>query len=197
MSRSIVLASTSIYRRALLEQLGISFETANPELDETPFKETAEDPESLVTVLSEAKARALADQFPDALIIGSDQCAAIDNEVLHKPGGESAALAQLSRLSGRTHRLLTGVYILDSASGKGRFHLDVHELRMRSLTREQLQRYLIHDEPWDCAGSYRIEAQGVALFDEIRGADSTAIVGLPLMAVVRLSGEHGVEVFDR
>lgn len=195
MNQKIILASTSIYRQKLFAQLGIPFEIIPSGVDENPAKKIAKTPEELVMMLSEAKAKAVALRFPDALIIGSDQCAAIGNRLLDKPGNRANALKQLTSLSGKTHRLLTGVYIFDGRQKKGISHLDVHFLHMHSFQKAQLQKYLSHDQPWDCAGSYRIEAQGIALFDNIKGTDNTAIVGLPLIAVVRMLRELGTEIF--
>ena len=182
--RPIVLASTSAHRRALVARLGIAFETADPALDEDPYKQRGLLPEQMVAALSEAKARALVKTRPDALLIGSDQCAEIDGRVLGKPGGRQQAVSQLALLAGRTHRLLTGLCLLDAVSGEATMAVDVHALTMRALHRSEIERYVDREQPYDCAGGYKIEGAGIALFESIQGEDHTAIVGLPMMRLV-------------
>lgn len=150
--------------------------------------------EDLARGLALAKARSLAPRCPDALILGADQLAELDGELLHKPGSEENARAQLQRLAGRTHRLVTAVTMLRAGDQHAETLVDVHHLTMRALTDEEIARYVQRDQPLDCAGSYKIEALGIALFERIDGADFTAIVGLPLVAVVTLLGRFGVRV---
>ncbi len=190
----LVLASTSPHRRSLLERLGFPFEIVDPLLDETPFKREGILPEELVVQLAEAKARAVLDAFPDSLVVGSDQCAEVDGRILGKPGAFDASVNQLALLAGRTHRLLTGTCVLDTRTGVARTDLDVHRMTMRKLERRQLEAYAMRDRPFDCAGGYRVESSGIALFERIEGSDHTAIVGLPLMRLAGLLAEAGLDV---
>lgn len=192
----LVLASTSRYRRASIERLGLRVEAMAPDFDERAAEQalgpvsTAE----VASVLALGKARSLAAACPDALIVGADQIAEIDGERLHKPGTEEAAAAQLRRLAGRTHRLVTAVTVLRAADQHAETAVDVHELVMRPLSDEAIARYVARDRPLDCAGSYRVESLGIALFERTSGHDFTAIVGLPLMVLVTLLGRFGVDV---
>ncbi len=177
----LVLASTSRYRRMLLARLGVAFDVAAPACDEAAYHARIHDPFDLAVALAAAKAEAVARLQPDAIVIGSDQVCAIDGAVLGKPGTRTAALAQLRRLQGRTHELITAVCVC-TPDGTQAFH-DISRLRMRALDDGALQRYLDRDEPYDCAGSYKLEAAGIGLFAKIESADHTAITGLPLLQV--------------
>ncbi len=188
----VVLASTSPYRRALLERLSFSFEIASPDVDEQAVQARADGPASLVRTLGLAKARAVAAQHPGAVVIGSDQCAAIDDRILGKPGTREQAVEQLMALSGRTHDLWTSVAVVDGSGEE--VEIDHHRLTMRPLDRATIQRYVAVDDPVDCAGAYKIESAGIALFERIEGEDFTAIIGLPLTRVVRLLSRFGIEV---
>ncbi len=190
----LVLASTSPHRRSLLERLGFPFEIVDPRLDETPFKREGIRPDELVVRLAEAKARAVLDAFPGSLVVGSDQCAEVDGRILGKPGSFEAAVDQLASLAGKTHRLLTGTCVLDTKTGVARTDLDVHRMTMRKLDRRQLEGYAMRDRPFDCAGAYRVESCGIALFERIEGIDHSAIVGLPLMRLAMLLAEAGLDV---
>lgn len=189
----LVLASTSRYRALVLSRLGVPYEAVDPGVDEIVAPGTT--PFCAATLLAERKALAVSRRpgFEDALVIGSDQiCVAPDGEILGKPGRVEAALAQLERLSGRRHLLLTGVAV--ARGDEVHRALDVHALTMHALSRDELIRYLERDEPLDCAGSYRLEASGAALFARIEAdpecADESAIIGLPLMKTLRLMREH-------
>ncbi|HZF49494.1 MAG TPA: nucleoside triphosphate pyrophosphatase [Polyangiaceae bacterium] len=194
----IVLASTSRYRRELIQRLGLGVESAAPAFDEEAEKKALEalSPEALVASLARGKARSLGEAYPDALIIGSDQAAEVDGELLGKPGTEEAARAQLRLLSGREHRLLTAVAVFEPRTGRLEEALDVHRLSVRALSDEAIARYVRLDRPLDCAGSYRVEALGIALFDRLSGDDFTAIIGLPLTRVVALLDRFGVRVLE-
>lgn len=180
----LVLASTSPYRRDLLQRLRLPFACEAPGIDEAAVKARLRDPAGLATELARQKAAAVAARHPGALVIGSDQVATIDGDVLDKPGTAERAAAQLQRLQGREHALLTAVAIAHPG-GVATF-LDVTRLCMRSLTGEEIERYVAADRPLDCAGSYKIEGLGIALFAAITAEDQTAIVGLPLL---RLAAE--------
>ncbi|HEX6986695.1 MAG TPA: nucleoside triphosphate pyrophosphatase [Planctomycetaceae bacterium] len=194
MSPDLILASTSPYRRALLERLGVAFRCVPPGVDEDAMKRETADPVRLAERLAAAKADAVAARFPEAVVIGSDQLAAIDGEVLGKPGTPDRAVDQLERLAGRTHELVTAVCVLRRSDGARRAHVDRTRLSMRPLSREELARYVALDAPTDCAGAYKIESAGIALFERIETEDFTAITGLPLIATVRMLREFGIAV---
>lgn len=194
MTPELVLASTSPYRRALLERLGLPFSQRAPACDEEAHKRALGDiaPEALAARLALVKAESLRGALPGAVILGSDQLAAIDGEILGKPGSRERAEAQLAKLAGRTHALVTAVAI--AHAGGVMEHLDVTRLTMRALSPAQIARYLDADAPLDCAGSYKLEARGIALFSRIESADHTAITGLPLMAVTTMLASLGFAV---
>jgi septum formation protein len=182
--RPLVLASTSQYRRHLLKCLGIPFEAVSPAYEEEHDLELP--PEKLVVVLAERKARSVGTRYPRSLIIGSDQVAELDGNILLKPGTVTRARQQLEALAGRTHRLLTGVVVYEPASDRIETALDIHHMTVRPLSEEQIAAYVARERPLDCAGSYRIEGPGVALFASMKGTDYTGIVGLPLTRLVDL-----------
>lgn len=196
--RPLILASTSPYRRALLERLGVPFEARSPGVDERAVTRTT--PEGLAEALAVMKAEALHD-VGDALVIGSDQVVDLDGEILGKPGTVEGAVEQLLRLAGRTHRLITAVAVHDARAARTEVATDVHTLTMRSLDRDTLARYVAYDQPLDCAGSYKLETRGIALFERIQAdpetADQTAIIGLPLMKTLVLMLRLGVDVLAR
>lgn len=194
MPSDLILASTSRYRRALVQRLGVPFRCVAPGVDEDAVKREVADPIALAERLAAAKAEAVAATSPQAVVIGSDQLATIDGEVLGKPGTRDAAVAQLERLAGRTHELVTAVCVLRKTDGIVRTHTDRTRLTMRPLAREQLARYVGRDDPIDCAGSYKIESAGIALFERIETEDFTAITGLPLIALVRMLRDFGIDV---
>lgn len=190
----LVLASGSPYRRALLERLGLSFRAVAPPVDEAALARAHADrpPGELTALLAEAKARGVADREPDAIVIGSDQLACLDGQPLGKPGTPRRAADQLARLAGRTHELITSLAVLHR--GERQTHRDVTRLTMRPLTPGEIDRYLAADQPWDCAGSYKIEQRGIALFQAIETDDFTAITGLPLIALTTLLRRLGYPV---
>jgi septum formation protein len=175
----IVLASTSSYRRELLARLQVPFTCDRPGVDEDVVKRSLTDPLAIVQELARRKARAVAARHPGAIVIGSDQAATIDGAVLDKPGTTANAIAQLTRLQGRAHRLLTAVAIVHP--GGLAEYVDTTTLHMRALSPAEIERYVHTERPLDCAGSYQIEKLGIALFDRIDGGDQTAIIGLPLL----------------
>jgi septum formation protein len=188
----LVLGSTSPFRKALLDRLGLPFEAAAPQADETQL--AGECPEQLVCRLSEAKARSLAETFPDALIIGSDQVASIDGETLGKPGGPERAIKQLSRLSGRRVSFYTGLCLYNSGSDTARVLCEPFHVHFRELDAGQIARYVERERPYNCAGSFKSEGLGIALFERLEGDDPNALVGLPLIRLVTLLAIEGVEV---
>ena len=188
----LVLASTSAYRRTLLERLSIPFAVARPDTDETPLP--GETPSATAERLATEKARAVARDWPDALIIGSDQVAHIGNEVFGKPGTEARAVEQLQRMSGQTVIFHTALALLNTRSG----HIQVEgvptSVRFRTLGDDEIRRYVAKERPLDCAGSAKSEGLGIALLDALSGDDPTALIGLPLIALCRMLRAEGVEL---
>lgn len=179
----LVLASTSVYRRALLSRLGLPFETASPGVDEAAGPD--ETPAALALRLAVAKAAAIARREPAANVIGSDQVAELDGQALGKPGGRDAAIAQLAAMSGRAVQFRTAVCV-HGADDAVRSHLDTTVVRFRTLSTAEIERYVDAEHPFDCAGSFKSEGLGIVLFDAIETSDPTALVGLPLIATARL-----------
>lgn len=190
--RNIVLASTSAYRRMLLERFQLPFETARPEVDETPLLD--EHPAATADRLAIAKAQAVAPQWPDALVIGSDQVAHIDDEVFGKPGSVERAVAQLRSMSGRTVVFHTALAVIDTRSRGIQTDSVPTEVRFRTLSDPEIIRYVEKELPLDCAGSAKSEGLGITLLDALSGDDPTALVGLPLIALSRMLREAGVEL---
>jgi len=190
--RRLVLGSTSRYRRALLERLGLPFVVAAPDLDETALpSETAA---QTALRLAEAKARAVAAHYPDSLVIGSDQVADCAGQPIGKPGSRERAVDQLQTLSGKTVVFHTAVALVDAGSGRCRTALVDVASTFRTLSPAEIAAYLDREEPYDCAGSVKSEGLGIALFERIASDDPTALIGLPLIALTRLLREEGVDV---
>lgn len=175
----LILASTSPYRRQLLERLRLPFTCERPGVDEDAVKRRLAEPLAVVQQLARQKAEAVAARFPEAVVIGSDQAATIDGRILDKPGDAANAIAQLQSLQGRDHALLTAVAVVHP-HGVVAF-VDTTTLWMRPLQDTEIARYVAAEQPFDCAGSYKIEALGVTLFARIDSGDQTAIQGLPLL----------------
>lgn len=188
----LVLASTSVYRRALLERLCLPFEVLAPKVDESPLPQ--EGPEQLVARLAEAKALAAASSYPNALIIGSDQVAVVDGQIVGKPGDHDKAAAQLRRASGKRVSFLTGLCLYNSASRRSQLDVVPFHVVMRHLTEAQIQHYLQKENPYDCAGSFKSEGLGIALFDSLEGNDPNALIGLPLIRLIRMLENEGINV---
>lgn len=188
---AIVLASRSPYRRALLERLQLPFSCISPDIDET--RKPGETPVQLVQRLAEQKARAVAASTP-GLIIGSDQIAMLDGVILGKPGTHEAAKEQLSQAAGRSLQFLAGLCLLNSVTGRLQIDAVPYSVVLRRLTHDQIERYLLKDEPYDCAGSFKSERLGIALFEREIGDDPTALVGLPLIRLVTMLSSEGVSV---
>lgn len=186
----IVLASTSRYRRALLEAAGVAHVAVSPRFEEDHARPMP--PEQLVVAFARGKAESIAADHPADVIVGSDQIPEIDGLILTKPGDAAGAREQLAALAGRTHRLLTAVAV--HSRGRTESRLVVHHMRMRPLTSAQIDEYIARDRPFDCAGAYRVEAAGALLFEAMDGPDHTAIVGLPLTALSSLCASFGVDL---
>jgi MAF protein len=190
--QQLVLGSTSPFRRQLLEKLGLPFDTASPETDETPLDD--ETPEQLVARLAEAKARACAGQHPQALIIGSDQVAVNDGVILGKPHTHDKAMEQLRNASGKHVRFLTGLCLYNAASDQAQVEVVPFDVVFRELNDEMIDNYLRAEQPYNCAGSFKSEAMGIALFDKLEGEDPNTLIGLPLIRLVRMLEKEGVRV---
>ncbi len=188
----LVLASTSTYRKQLLERLMISFETARPETDETPLP--GETPSATAERLAVEKARAVAPSFPDALIIGSDQVAHLGSEVFGKPGTEERAIAQLQRMRGRTVVFHTALALINTRSGRIQCEGVPTLVRFRDLSDDEIRRYVATERPLDCAGSAKAEGLGISLLEALSGDDPTALIGLPLIALSRMLRAEGIHL---
>lgn len=190
--RPLILASTSPYRRELLQRLGLPFAVANPQTDETRLP--GEAPEALALRLSEAKARAVAASHPDALIIGSDQVAVMDGQVFGKPGTHPRAVAQLQALSGKTVNFYTGLCLLDAASGNVQLRGIPTLVTFRTLSDAEIENYLQREQPYNCAGAAKSEGLGIALLRKLEGEDPNALIGLPLIALCDMLRNAGVDI---
>ena len=188
----LVLASTSAYRKMLLERLHLPFDTDRPETDEAPLP--GEAPAATAERLAAEKARAVAARWPDALIIGSDQVAYLGDQVFGKPGTEARAIAQLQRMRGQTVVFHTALALLNTRTG----HLQVEgiptQVRFRNLSDAEIRRYVAKEKPLDCAGSAKSEGLGITLLDAMPGEDPTALIGLPLIALSRMLRAEGLEL---
>lgn len=186
----LVLASTSAYRRELLQRFGLPFEVARPDIDESPLP--GETPQATAERLAVEKARAVAGQFEDALIIGSDQVAHMGDTRFGKPGTVERAIAQLRAMSGRTVVFHTALAVLNTRSGRVQLDAVPTEVRFRSLTDDEIVRYVNKERPLDCAGSAKSEGLGITLLDALAGDDPNALVGLPLIALARMLRNEGI-----
>ncbi|MFM2210088.1 MAG: Maf family nucleotide pyrophosphatase [Burkholderiaceae bacterium] len=190
--RTLILGSTSRYRRELLSRIGVPFETAAPQVDETPLP--GETPAQIARRLALAKARAVARRFPQAVVIGSDQVADLAGEPLGKPGTHERATEQLRRMRGRTVVFQTALAVVCEATGFTAEDLVPVEVRFRDLSDTEIEHYLRAEQPYDCAGSAKSEGLGIALLEAIHSDDPTALVGLPLIRTCRMIRAAGIEL---
>ncbi len=188
----LILASTSPYRRTLLERLGLPFETAAPDTDESPLENDT--PNALVRRLSEAKSRAIAAQFPNALVIGSDQVAVLNQQILGKPGNHENAVQQLRAASGKRVDFLTGLCLLNTRTQNCHVKVVPYSVVFRALSDAQIEQYLLKDKPYNCAGSFKSEGLGISLFEKMEGDDPNALIGLPLIELTNMLALEGLEV---
>lgn len=186
----LILASGSPYRAALLERLGLPFEQCRPGADEG--LRHGETPEAYVARLAQSKARAV--RRPDAVVIGSDQAAVLDGKVLGKPGTPERAVEQLLAASGRRVHFLTGLCVLDDRDGRAWTDVVTYDVVFRDIGADAARRYVERDQPLDCAGSFKAEGLGIALFERMEGSDPTALVGLPLIRLVDFLRQAGLRV---
>ncbi len=189
-SRPVILGSTSRYRKELLSRLRIPFGVAAPEVDETP--RPAESPKDLALRLALAKARAVAQKNPHAVVIGSDQVADLEGTPLGKPGNHQNAVLQLQRMRGKTVIFQTALSVICLDAGYERTELAAVKVKFRNLTDAEIEAYLRAEEPYDCAGSAKSEGLGISLLDAIDNDDPTALVGLPLIRTCQMLREAGV-----
>jgi len=180
--RKLVLASTSSYRASALERLGLSFEMADPAVDETPLPGEAAD--SLALRLAHAKAAAVADRFDDAIVIGSDQVGICAGRLLHKPGSGAKAIEQLCSLSGKNAEFYSAVAVHDATSGRREGQTVCTRLTFRAISTAAATHYVSQDNPIDCAGSFKVESLGLALFHKVQADDPSALIGLPVIALL-------------
>lgn len=189
---TLVLASTSPYRRELLQRLDIPFEVAAPDIDETPL--AGEGPADTALRLAQAKAMALAARYPGALFIGSDQVATLDNQQIGKPGTHERAVAQLRQMRGRTVVFHTALALYDSRNGKTQLSDVQTEVRFRNVSDEFIDTYLRKEQPYNCAGSAKSEGLGIVLIESMHGSDPNALIGLPLIELISMLQNVGFRV---
>lgn len=192
MNKKIILASTSPFRKALLEKLQLPFETAKPMTDETPLaNETAVE---LVERLAIEKANAIAKTSSGALVIGSDQVCVNDGNILGKPGDFDNAFIQLQNASGKVISFYTGLALINTDTGKVQSLVEPFHVHFRSLSDDMIERYLKAEEPYNCAGSFKSEGLGISLFERLDGRDPNSLIGLPLISLIAMLEQEGVKV---
>ena len=188
----IILASTSPFRRQLLERLELPFTTQSPDMEEERIE--GESSTDMVQRLALEKAQAVARTRASGLVIGSDQCAVLNDRILGKPGDEDRAFKQLKDSSGNTVTFHTGLCLLNAANGKYQLEDVLFEVRFRHLSDQQIRNYLAREQPFNCAGSFKSEALGITLFEAMRGDDPTALIGLPLICLTDMLAVEGIQL---
>ncbi len=192
MQAPIILASSSPFRKALLERLNLPFECLSPEIDESQL--TGESAEAYVCRLAQQKAQVISHQHPEAVIIGSDQCALLGDQLLGKPGDPEHAMQQLKAAQGKSVIFHTGLCVMQASTGFSETDDIQFQVKFRHLNDQQLSHYLDVEQPYQCAGSFKSEGYGVALFDNMQGDDPTALIGLPLIRLVNMLENAGISV---
>ncbi len=192
--QQIILGSSSPFRAELLQKLGLSFSIAKPDIDESVLAN--EQPEQLVKRLAEQKAKAIASAYPEALIIGSDQVAVIDNTIMGKPGNHDNAVKQLSIASGKTVRFLTGLALFNAKTSQMQSLVEPFNVSFRQLTLEQINGYLYKEQPYQCAGSFKSEGLGISLFSQLEGDDPNSLIGLPLIRLIDMLQHEGIDILS-
>jgi septum formation protein len=188
----LILASTSPYRKALLERLQLDFSCDSPDIDETPL--TGESVQDMVVRLAKLKAEAVDGKYPDALIIGSDQSAVLDGEILTKSGNFENAVKQLEKASGKRIVFQTGLCLLNTRTGHSQTACVPYTVVFKKLTRDMIEHYLKKEQPYNCAGSFKSEGLGIALFEKFEGEDPNALIGLPLIKLIEMLDNEGFSV---
>lgn len=188
---ALVLASSSRWRRELLDRLQLPYQCYSPDIDETP--RAGEPPQALVHRLALSKANAVAAHFPNHCIIGSDQVAVFEGDILGKPHSAEKACANLARFSGQRVTFLTGLALLDTRSQRHQVHVEPFEVVFRTLSTQEIENYVAKEQPLDSAGSFRMEGLGIALFEKLEGRDPNALIGLPLIALCKMLRQAGLD----
>lgn len=188
----LVLGSSSPFRASLLEKLGLAFSVDSPDIDESA--KIGESPAQLVQRLSETKAKIVAERHPEALIIASDQVAVLDGNILGKPGNHQSALTQLQSQSGKPVLFLTGLALYNAKAQRMQAIVEPFEVLFRDLSLTQIENYLHREQPYQCAGSFKSEGLGIALFSELNGQDPNSLIGLPLIRLTAMLAAEGIDV---
>lgn len=188
----LILASSSKYRKILLEKLGISFQCISPQVDET--RNSGESPGALVKRLAIQKAAVVAENHPKSLVIGSDQLAVFRAQIIGKPGSHEKAVEQLTHFSGQTIDFLTAVSVQCVQSGYSEHHTDLTRVFFRHLKPDEIERYLQKEKPYDCAGAFKAESLGIVLFEKISSDDPTALTGLPMIHASNMLRQAGLQL---
>ena len=191
---ALILGSSSPFRAELLNKLNLPFTIASPDIDETALEN--ETPNALVKRLAEQKANAIATQNPNALIIGSDQVATLNGNIIGKPGNHENAVEQLRAASGQTIQFLTGLALFNSGTGRMQSLVEPFEVTFKTLSDEQIEFYLEIEQPYQCAGSFKSEGFGISLFKHLRGDDPNTLIGLPLIQLITLLHNEGIDVLQ-
>jgi 7-methyl-GTP pyrophosphatase len=192
--QQLILGSSSPFRAELLAKLGLPFITASPDIDESPL--VGETPEQLVKRLSEQKALAIAAKHQTALIIGSDQVAILDGQILGKPGNHENAVNQLTASAGKTVRFLTGLALYNSQTKQMQSIVEPFDVSFKTLSAEQIKYYLLQEQPYQCAGSFKSEGFGISLFSKLSGDDPNSLIGLPLIKLIQLLAAEGIDALQ-
>jgi septum formation protein len=194
MTKQLILASSSKPRQSLLQRLQIPFEISVPDVDETPLPN--ETPSQLVIRLAEKKARAVAEKFPDAIIIGADQVGVLNDQIQGKPHTYENAVNQLQQASGKRMRFFIGLCVMDARAHTHQIALEEFDVIYRKLTHTMIENYLQKEQPFECAGSCKAEGLGIALIQEFQGTDFTALIGLPLIRLVSMLEHYGMDPLE-
>jgi septum formation protein len=190
--QALILGSSSPFRADLLGKLNLPFTTASPDINETPYE--GESPIALVERLARQKAMVIAKRHPNALIIGSDQVAVIDDHIIGKPGNHLAAAQQLRMASGKTVQFLTGLALYNAADGNMQSLVEPFDVTFRTLSDRHIEHYLLAEQPYQCAGSFKSEGLGICLFERLHGDDPNTLIGLPLIQLTKLLNNVGLDV---
>jgi septum formation protein len=180
----LVLGSSSPFRKALLEKLNLSFDCDSPDIDETPLKD--EHPKDMVARLAKEKANAIATRHPQAIIIASDQCATLDGKIIGKPGDHESAVQQLTAASGRAVTFYTSLCVYNAGTNQYQEIVEPYYVYFRTLTESQIENYLVKEQPYNCAGSFKSEGLGNSLFERLEGNDPNTLIGLPLIQLIKM-----------
>ncbi|MBE0458390.1 Maf family nucleotide pyrophosphatase [Pseudoalteromonas sp. KG3] len=195
MQHPLILASSSPFRQSLLQKFNLPFSTFSPDVDETADPE--ETPPALVARLSELKARAAVQHFSQGLVIGSDQVAVFNQQILGKPHNKENAIKQLSLFSGNTVTFLTGLCVYDIQSNQTKTLVEPFNVTFRTLSQGQISAYCDAEQPYNCAGSFKSEGLGICLFEKLSGDDPNSLIGLPLIKLNQLLAEFGLDVLNQ